>query len=81
MVCCWTIHIFSPGVQKRQNHSPASMTWPSLYLLEVHTTTMQVHLQGGIPTGKVSQNLLSLGEGKLQVKTPSGPIKTSTHIL
>lgn len=42
---------------------------------------MQVHLQGDMPTGKVSQDLLSLGEGKLQVNPPSGPIKTSTHIL
>jgi len=42
---------------------------------------MHVHLQGDVPTGKVSQNLLSLGEGKFEVNPPSGPIKTSTHIL
>ena len=36
---------------------------------------MQVHLQDDMPTGKVSQNLLSLGEGKLQVNPHSGPIK------
>ena len=39
MVCCLIIHIFPPRVQKIQKHSPASMTLPSLYLLEVHTTT------------------------------------------